>query len=361
MPRSKRGTQEADAGGPAKPVNLRTLADHLGLSPATLSLVLNDSPGAKAIPQETKERIFEAARRFNYRPNPIARSLRSQRTHTIGVLLPDLSDPYSALVLSGIEDYLIQQRYFFFIASHRHDGRLIDQYTQLFVQRCVEGLVVVDTPPQAPSHLPVVAVSRHDDIEGVTNIILDHERAATLALEHLVALGHRQIAVFKGQSFSSDTEERFLWIKRVASRLGVRIRPGLVEQLEGEDTSPEPGYVAARKLLDRGEPFTALFAFNDTSAIGAIRTFREAGLRVPEDVSVVGFDDWHGAAFHNPPLTTIRQPLAQMGKLSAEILLRRIAGGPAARYESAVMVEPELVVRQSTTAARAASSARTRA
>jgi LacI family transcriptional regulator len=130
--------------------------------------------------------------------------------------------------------------------------------------------------------------------------------------------------------------------------MGIPVRPELVAQLEGDDPSPEPGYLATRRLLEAGGCFTAVFAFNDISAIGAIRTLREAGYRVPEDVSVVGFDDTAGAAFYNPALTTIRQPLRRMGALAAEWVLRRIAGSPATPYPGEVEVEPELVVRQST-------------
>jgi DNA-binding LacI/PurR family transcriptional regulator len=360
MPRMSRAKSNRGgaAAGPAatdgsRPVSLKQLSAYVGLSPTTLSLVLNEAAAAKAIPQETQERIFEAARKFNYRPHYIARSLRAQRTHTLGVLVPELSDGYSAMVLGGVEAHLVGAGYFYFVASHRHQPELIERYPRLFVERCAEGLIVIDTPQRRASPLPVVSVSGHDDVPGVTNIVLDHERAAELALGHLIELGHRRIAVIKGQDFSSDTKVRWEAIRDAAKRLKVPIHPSLVAQLEGDSPSPETGYVAARKLTASGEPFTALFAFNDISAIGAIRALGDAGLGVPEDVSVVGFDDVHAAAFHNPALTTIRQPLHRMGRLAAEHLLRRIAQGPEAEFPELVTVEPELVVRQSTAPPRA--------
>ncbi len=331
-----------------KPINLKELAARLDLSPATLSIVLNGSAVAETIPQETKDRIFEAAKKFNYRPNYIARSLRAQRTYTVGVIIPELSDGYSAMVLSGVEDHLLKEGYFYFVASHRHRPELIERCPQFFLERCVEGLIAVDTPQRRPSLLPVVSVSGRNNTPGVTNIALNHQSAARLALEHLIALGHRRIAVIKGQDFSSDTEERWNAIRDEARRLKAPIHPALVSQLVGDMPSPETGYLATQKLLSAVEPFTALFAFNDISAIGAIRALREAGLRTPEDVSVIGFDDVHAAAFHNPALTTIRQPLHQMGNLAAEQLLRRIADGPQARFPDLLTVEPELVIRQST-------------
>jgi DNA-binding LacI/PurR family transcriptional regulator len=357
MPRTKTGSKVRDSATPPpdRPVSLKTLAAHLDLSPTTISLVLNNAPAAKAIPQETQERIVAAAREFAYRPNPIARSLRSQRTFTLGVFVPELSEGYSALVLSGVEDFLLGADYFYFTATHRHKAERIDEYTRLFTERCVEGLVYVDTPLAAAPGLPTVIVSGHQSLKGVTNIVLNHEKAAMLAIEHLVGLGHRQIAVIKGQDFSSDTEVRWQSIRAAAAKFGVPIRQRLVVSLVGDTPSPEPGYIAGTKLLATGEPFSAVFAFNDISAIGVIRTLREAGLRVPEDVSVVGFDDALGAAFHNPPLTTIRQPLHRMGSLAAETVLRRIAAGPAAPVERELTVEPELVIRQSTAVAPAES------
>jgi DNA-binding LacI/PurR family transcriptional regulator len=349
MPRRKTGTTDGDsARSDGRPMSLKTLAAHLGLSPTTISLVLNSSPGAKAIPQDTQDRIITAARELKYRPNPIARSLRSQRTFTLGVFVPELSEGYSALVLSGIEDSLLGANYFYFTATHRHNAERIDEYTRLFIDRCVEGLIYVDTPLVTAPSVPTAVVSGHQTLPGLTNIVLNHDRAAALALEHLIALGHTRIAVIKGQDFSSDTEVRWESIRVAAAEIGLAIDERLVVQLEGFTPSPEPGYVAGKKLLESGQPFSAVFAFNDISAIGVIRTLREAGLRVPEDVSVIGFDDALGAAYHNPPLTTVRQPLHRMGALAAETVLSRIAAGASSGFPLELTVEPDLAVRGST-------------
>jgi LacI family transcriptional regulator len=329
-------------------VTLKTLADTLGLSPTAVSLVLNNAPAASAIPQETKDRVFAAAKSYNYRPDYLARSLRAQRSFTIGVIVPELSDGYSAMVLSGVEDHLLQSGYFYFVASHRHQSKLIQEYPHMLVERRVEGLIVIDTPYSQNLEIPVVAISGSVDGNGITNIALDHERAAFLALEHLTGLGHSRIAFIKGQAFSSDTEIRWGAIKKGAKKLNLSIQPKLVSQLEGNSPSPETGYVAAQRILASSKPFTALFTFNDVSAIGAARALREAGLRIPEDVSIIGFDDVHSAAFQNPPLTTIRQPLWYMGKLGADTILRRITNGTKAPYPKRLTVEPELIVRQST-------------
>ncbi len=328
-------------------MSLKTLAEHLDLSPATVSLVINRSSVADSIPQETKDRIFAAARKFKYRPNFLARSLRTQRSFTIGVIVPEVSDGYSASVMSGIEDYLLQEGYFYFVASHRHRADLIDEYPRMFLERSVDGLIAVDTPWNLNLSVPVVTVSGHNDVKGVANIVLNHHRAAELALKHLFHLGHRQIGFIKGQEFSSDTEARWTNIEQVAIQLGLTINPRLVRQLEGDSPSPQLGYMATRMLLASKEPFSALFAFNDISAMGAIRALRKSGRRIPEDVSVVGFDDIQSAAFQNPGLTTVRQPLREMGRSAAEILLKRISH-PGSELRDKHVVEPELVIRETT-------------
>lgn len=331
-----------------KPMSLKKLADYLGLSPATVSLVINRSTVADAIPQETKDRIFAAARKFKYRPNFFARSLRAQRSFTIGVIVPEVSDGYSATVMSGVEDYLLQEGYFYFVASHRHRPDLIDEYPRLFLERSIDGLIAVDTPWNLSLSVPVVTVSGHNNVKGVTNIVLNHQRAAELALKHLFQLGHRKIAFIKGQAFSSDTEVRWTNIERAAGQLGIQISGKLVVQLEENSPSPHVGLVATKKLLAARQPFTALFAFNDISAMGAIRALRDAGLRVPDDVSVVGFDDIQNAAYQNPGLTTVRQPLREMGRIAAEILLRRINRPGSDLNDKRAAVEPELMVRETT-------------
>ena len=352
MPRPKPGMTFRARIPSGQSVSLKSLAEHLGLSQAAVSLVINRAPGAKSIPHHTQELIRKAARELNYRPNHLARSLRQQRSYTIGVVVPEISEGYAALVMSGIEDHLLQEGYFYFVVSHRHRDELIEEYPLLLQQRAVEGLIAVDTAITGAVQVPLVAVSGHREVRGVTNIVLDHARAAALAMEHLTKLGHHHMAFIKGQAFSSDTAIRWESVRTAAQRLGVTMKDCLVGQLEGESSSPELGYQVTRKFIASGEAFTALFAFNDISAIGAIQALREAGRRIPQDVSVVGFDDIQSAAFQNPALTTVRQPLREMGLLAASTLLRRIAAPAEADYPKEIVVQPELICRASTGAAR---------
>lgn len=330
----------------SSPVTLKTVAARVGLSKGVVSAVLNKSSASRSVPPRTQERIFAAARELNYRPSFYARNLRVKRTFTIGVVAEEIGDVYGSLIISGIERYLRQKNFFFLTVAHRHDPILLDSYSHLLLDRGVEGFITVDTSLNHRMSLPTVAIAGHRSMEGVTNIVLDHRRAAWLALNHVLELGHKEIAFMKGSPFSSDSEVRWKAIREVAEELGVPMRTELIIQLEGDDPTPHLGYPFAKKLLDRRQPFTALFAYNDISAIGSIRAFQEAGLRVPDDVSVVGFDDIQFAEHISPSLTTVRQPLRKMGEMAARTLLERIETGENGVPK--ITIEPEFVVRQST-------------
>jgi LacI family transcriptional regulator len=219
----------------------------------------------------------------------------------------------------------------------------------MLLSRGVEGFLTVDTVLTDVPYLPTVAVAGHRQLENVTNIVLDHRHAAEQALQHLKDLGHKKIAFLRGQPESADSSVRWDAICEVAGELEIEISPERVVQLTGVESTPELGYPFGKELLARRVPFTALFAYNDISAIGAMRAFQEAGLRVPEDVSVVGFDDIAHASFCIPSLTTVRQPLKKMGRIAAETLLAHIEG--TVEPDGEIAVEPELVIRKSTTSA----------
>ena len=314
----------------------------------TVSAVLNDAPSARSIPEHTRQRIHAAAQELKYRPNFLARSLRKKRTYTVGLILEEIGDAYGSLVISGVEAYLRQHNYFFLTVIHRHDISLLRDYSQLLIERAVEGFITVDTSLQESPPLPTVSVAGHRILKGVTNIVLDQEKGARVALEHLVKLGHSKIAFMKGQPFSSDSEDRWNAICGVTRDLGLVMDPDLIVHLEFDDPSPQLGYPYAKQLLARKKPFTALFAYNDISAIGAIRAIQEEGLRIPHDISVVGFDDIPWAAFNTPSLTTVRQPLIKMGQIAAETVIRMIEQGQEQEYPAEIAIEPTLAVREST-------------
>jgi LacI family transcriptional regulator len=332
-------------------ITLKEVAERVGLTPGTVSAVLNNSPASRSVPEQTRNRILETAREMNYRPNFFARSLRVKRTFTIGVITEEIGDAYGALVISGIERYVRQHGFFFLTVAHRHDTKLLETYSHLLLQRGVEGFITVDTSLTGPLPVPAVAVAGHRRVKDVTNLILDHRTAAQMALKHLTDLGHKEIAFMKGPPSSSDSEDRWKAIGEMAREFGVVLRSALTLHLNGDTVTPDLGYRYTKELIGRDTPFTALFAYNDNSAIGAIRAIHEADLRVPQDISIVGFDDIESAAYSYPSLTTVRQPLEKMGEIAAKTLLGRIENSEP--YVPEIAITPELIVRKSTTRARA--------
>jgi LacI family transcriptional regulator len=310
-------------------VTLKVVAESVGLTKGTCSAVLNKTAASRSVPLQTQERILAAARELNYRPSFYARNLGVKRTYTIGVVTQEIGDFYGSLTV-----------------AHRHDPKLLETYEHLLLDRGVEGFITVDTLIDHPLPLPTIAIPGHRHLDGVTNMVLDHRKGARLALSHLLELGHTEIAFMKGAEVSPDSEDRWNGIREVAEELGIRMRAELNVQLEGDDATPQLGYPFAKALLARKRPFTALFAYNDISAIGSIRAFQEAGLRVPEDISVVGFDDIRIAVHNNPSLTTVRQPLQKMGEIAARTLLNRIEEHED--WVQEISIEPEFVARNST-------------
>ena len=336
---------------PNKPYSLRDLAAYLGLSRSTVSLVLNNSPVAQALTQETRDRVLKAATELHYKANYFARMLNNKRSHMVGILSPDLGEGYDAAILNGIERLLLERDYLYFVSSHHWNRDLIRQRLEVFAERGAEGVILINTPAVTAPSLPLVSIGSLEYDFPLTQITLDNAHGIRLALEHLYALGHRRIAFLKGHTQSSDAESRWAACVEAAQGLRLRIYKENVVQLKRIDDGLNPireGYVAGKRLLKVSQKFTALLAFNDLSAIGAIHAFRDAGKRVPEDISVVGFDDVQAATIVQPALTTVRQPLIQMGMLAASELLASIEGSKSEPHQ--ILIKPELVIRQSTAA-----------
>ena len=300
---------------------------------------------------------MEAATRLNYRPNYFARSLRQSRSMSVGVLAPDLSEGYFTRVMSGVVEELTKAHYFYFTACHDWKRSLSSS-----IRACswnaplTASCCSIRPPTRSRCPVPVVAISAHSAKENVTNIVLDHHKAVESALVHLYELGHRRIAFMRGPRAIPDSEYRWQSIQQVAGEMGLRIDPAHVIRIDTSGWSmktgyhpmaPEIGYKPMQALLEKARDFTAIFCFNDIAAIGAIRALKDAGLSVPGDVSVVGFDDIQSAAYSTPSLTTVRQPLLEMGQRGAKVLLDRIANREA-DYPEEIVMAPEFVVREST-------------
>jgi len=253
------------------PISLKQLAEYLKLSPATVSLVVNNAPHVRTIAKATRARVLEAAKELNYRPNSLARSLRTRQTFTIGVIVPELSEGYFTILMNAVESSLLQAGYLHFVVSHQWQPDLIDEYPKLLLNRFVDGLLLVNTELHQAVNVPVVSISGHKKMQGVTNILLNHDRSAMLALKHLYDLGHRRIAFMRGQRHVSDSQSRWESTMGRAQEIGIEVDPELCIYLEANSWLPELGYGPTRDLLSRRRDFTALFCFNDTAALGAIR------------------------------------------------------------------------------------------
>ncbi len=343
-------------------VTIRDVAERSGFSSATVSIVLNNAPLARYIPDTTKARIQKAAQQLGYRPNLFARSLRGRRSHTVGVMVFDMTDPYCTLVLRGIENTLYQSSFLPILTDVHNERSRFERYLEMLLDRQIEGLVVlanwlfVDINVLADlekNNIPTATVGRELKNDKISSVIVDNSAGARAALEHLHSLGHRKIAFIRGPRQLSDTEPRWSGVRAVARERGLELDSRLIVDLpESGDpfSSFEQGYKLTEELLRQRRPFTALMAFDDMTAFGAIRALAKAGIRVPDQCSVIGFDDVSPAAIYSPSLTTVRQPMEAMGTAAATLVLDAINATLEKKPTRTIhrRIVPELIVREST-------------
>ncbi len=338
------------------------MARQSGFSVTTVSIVLNNAPLARYIPPKTKERIQKAARKLGYHPNVFARSLRSKRNHTVGVMVFDVTDPYCTLILRGIENSLYQASYLSMLTDARNERGRFERYLEMLLERRVEGLIVlanwlfIDINLLADlekSEVPTVVIGRELQSKSISSVIVDDEGGAYSALAHLQKLGHRKIAFVRGPKALLSSKNRWMGIQRFAEDAGLELDPKLIVDLP-DQVNPtlgvEDGSRMTEELLKRKRPFTALMAYDDMTAMGAIRALSKSGIQVPYQCSVIGFDDVASSALFLPSLTTMRQPMEAMGAAAVSIIMDGITATAENREFSAVRrhLAPELVLREST-------------
>jgi LacI family transcriptional regulator len=342
-------------------MTIRELAKASGFSPTTISLVLNNSPAGQHIPEKTKQRVRELAHKLGYHPNQFARSLRSSRSHAVAVMVPDIGDPYCAQVLLGIGDTLYRSTYLPVLIDIQNSRARFRKYVATLLERRIEGVIAVANSLQlqtemfdvlAKSGIPVIVIGRESAHRGISSVCVDNERGAGIALEHLYANGHRSIAFIRGPKRVVDSALRWRGIREFAKKVRFELDPKLIVDLKDAASSSEGGFEAMTELRRRGGRFSAVMAFDDMTAFGAIRALTQAGMRVPEQCSVVGFDDLAAAAYYNPPLTSVRHSMEDLGKMGAAIFLQSIQTRPGKGTPIPAVhrkLEPVLVVRASTT------------
>ena len=343
-------------------VTIRDVAKESGFSSTTVSIVLNNAPLARYIPATTKKRIERAAKKLGYRPNLFARSLRSKRSHTVGVMVFDMTDPYCTLVLRGIENTLYQSSYLPILTDVHNERSRFERYLEMMLDRRVEALIVLANwlfldinllGDLEKSSIPTAIIGVELKTESISSVIVDNEMGAHMAIEHLHSLGHRKIAFIRGPKALADSAPRWKGIRNFAKASGLELDSRLIVDLpESRDpiSSFEAGYKLTEDLIKQKRPFTAILAFDDMTAFGAIRALSKSGLHVPEQCSVIGFDDVATCALYSPPVTTIRQPMQTMGATAVGIVVDGINAVLEKRETSALhrKVAPELVVREST-------------
>jgi LacI family transcriptional regulator len=334
-------------------VTLRDVAARAGVHPATASRALNPETRL-LVKEDTARRVLEAAELLGYHPNPVARSLRTRRSHTVGVIIPDLTNPLFPPIVRGLEDRLAAAGYVALIANTDGDGERERLVFERMRARHADGIVLATAHLSDPllaeaarTGLPVVLVNRMAQDHSLPSVSVDNESGMRMAVAHLIALGHRHIAHIAGPQEVSTGLYRYRGFVSAMEAHGLAADPGLIPVAKAY--SIEEGTRCTRVLLDHGG-CTAVAAANDMLAVGCFAALDEAGLSCPEDLSVVGFNDMPFIDRLRPPLTTIRFPHYQVGTEAAQLLLEQISdgGGPV----KVLYLAPELVVRGSTAANR---------
>ena len=331
--------------------NMRDVAERAGLSISTVSHVINNS---RAVSDESRQRVLQAMEELDYKPNALARSLRMRKTNTLGMIVPDSANPFFAEVTRAIEDASFAQNYSLILCNSEGDLDKQGAYTNVLIENRVAGILFVAAGPSTElvndldqRRVPLVVIDREVPGVGVDTVMTNHAQGGCLATQHLIDLGHKRIACIAGNSEVSPSAERLTGFRQTLEKNGIRYDEQLV--VKG-DFQYESGYEATTYLLALERPPTAVFACNDLMAVGCISAAREFGYRVPDDLSVVGFDDVRLASFTNPPLTTVVQPKVEIGTIATKMLLERMSDlNSKPRFKR---LDTELRIRRSTAAPR---------
>jgi DNA-binding LacI/PurR family transcriptional regulator len=326
--------------------SIKDIARLARVSHSTVSRALHGSP---LISRDTTERIRRIAQESGYRPSAAARSLVTSRTAAVGVVVTSISDPFAAEVLRGIEDAANDLGYSVFLANSDADAEREMKVVCSFEERRVDGILVTSSrvgsmyaEVLSSTHLPIVLLNNQHPGDFLHSVMIDNPSAASQATRHLLGLGHREIA-YLGDRFGGQTDtERFDGYRSALELSGIAPNPAYIVSGDGK---AEGGAQAVGRLLDLDRPPSAIFCYNDMTVLGALSTIRARGLAVPRDISLVGFDDLFFAAYLDPPLTTVRQPMRAMGRLAMETLCQLLAGSA---MDHNIKVPGELIVRKST-------------
>ncbi len=330
-------------------VTIRDVALHAQVSVTTVSHVVN---GTRFVSENARQRVNNAISELKYVPSAVARSLKNNQTHTIGMMIPNCSNPFFAELIRGIEDTCFAAGFNVILCNSDDDPHKQRKYIRVLTEKQVDGMIVFSSGGDSElsealreTRMPQILIDR--EVEHVTAdlVELDHEAGAWLATRHLLGLGHRRVAIITGPLDLAPARYRRDGYRRAMDEAGLPVNP--TWEVEGGFTS-ELGHSAMQRLLALGHMPSAVFASNDLMAIGAICATTAQGLRVPQDVSIIGFDDIALATYSSPPLTTVAQPKHQLGSIAATLLMERIEDPD--RPLRREILQPTLCLRRSTMA-----------
>lgn len=326
------------------------VAREAGVSIAAVSQVIN---GKGKISEERRNKIFAIMEELNYRPSLIASALTGKKTFTLGLLVPDISNPFFAEIAHAVEDQAHLLGYSVVMCSTHNDDERIERYLTLLQQKSMDGLIIgtgMDNvellSPLVSKEIPIVSIARETLSPYVIPVLVGDFAGGQLAAHHLLGQGHTRIAIIAEDLKVSSSRERIRGVREAMEEAGLELPEDHV--LAGGNDLLQVGKRRAMKLLQQADRPTALFCCNDLLAIGALQAAKELGIRVPEELSIVGFDNTILASVTDPPLTTIAQPIEEMGKLAVDLLISELGKKPEDRTHSRTVIEPELVVRKST-------------
>ncbi|RLP98681.1 LacI family DNA-binding transcriptional regulator [Geobacillus sp. FSL K6-0789] len=325
--------------------SIKDVAKRANVSTATVSRVLRNTGN---VTEETRQRVLEAIEALNYQPNVLGRYLRRMETETVLVVVPDITNPFFSKVLRGIEAVALKHGYQVLLGDTQNDARLEEQYLNVLPQRQVDGMIFLtarirkELMEEMARQFPIVLACEYLEGTDIPTVSIDNISSARKATEHLIRLGHCRIAHLSGPMNIILSRDRLRGYQQALAQHELEADAALVQ--EGDFTY-ESGYHLTLKLLALEKPPTAIFAANDEMAIGAVKAIRHRGGRVPDDVAVVGFDDIHMASIFEPSLTTIAQPMFEIGQKAMELLLALIEGTSARRRQ--LVLPDRLVIRDS--------------
>ena len=326
------------------PITIKDIAKLAGVSYATVSRALNDHP---EVSLKTKERILSIAQEHGYSPNEIARGLVKQSTNTLGLLVPDISNPFFPEVAKGVEEKAMSNDYHIFLCNTDWDSKKEVDYISMLRDKRVGGIIIAPTSIETYKkvkelnlNVPVVFIGSRSDEKEINYVVIDNEKAGFIAAEYLIGLGFDKVAYLCGSENSVSNKDRLAGYERAIKAHGLDI---WIYNMEGSSFRRESGYKAASEAIKSGSLPQALICANDIVALSAIEAFENNGYEVPEDISVIGFDDIPYAALHKINLTTVAQPKYEIGSLAAQIILDKI-GSRSGKGEK-IILEPTLVIR----------------